>query len=493
MTARHFLVYVLLTALLSEAFCNTSDQILALEFNIPDATENTTLDRRIQLIPTFKFPNFTSYSICLRAMFQTWDDKWLFDSASHTLILNDYNAGTGIYYNGLYSPHQFEYKNSFHLSPSFWNSFCITYNAETFQLRIVMNGQSILDEKETFAGLKDPIESGYLDAEEYYNTTNGHYAPIFKISLFTLNTADFSGQVSDFNFWSRSLASDEVNQYSSGCQYDFETTSKPDLVKWSKVNVTYPTEVNYTGRLLIQRSDFCPTQQQNLTVVIPMTFIAYEDAFQECFILNGKMPLLQNGSALLEEVHLNKTMESVKDICSTGYWLPVVKSKSNASKWIIDVRDGSAETEYDAMSGSQNKVEGKGSCKILRSDNFDVAPNYCTESYTLCSLCQVEQKRLLFNLKGFCDQKAGIDKDYFLLQSPNNPDNIYFSGLTGFTDIRREYSDWKIVFKTERNESLNTYAIYNGTDRSPIGLKTWYLSNPCNNTLTNVMKLTNVS
>ena len=284
-----------------------------------------------------------------------------------------------------------------------------------------------------------------------------------------------------------------MDQYSSGCRYDFEATAKPDLVKWSKVNITYPTSINYTGQLIVQKSDFCPTQQQNLTEVVPMTFVTYDAAFQQCWILNGKMPLLQNGSALLEEVHLKKVLELEKSTCTSGYWLPIVKSKTNATKWILDVRDGSPETEVNVLSGSQNRLDGKGSCMILASDTLEYRATYCTESRGCCSLCQMDQKRLLFSLKEICDEKAGIDTDYFLIKDPVNPEFIFFSGLTGLTNIKNDFSVWKIIFNSEKNESLNTWAIFNGTNQLPIGLATWYLTSPCNNSLKNVLKFTNVS
>jgi hypothetical protein len=104
------------------------------------------------------------------------------------------------------------------------------------------------------------------------------------------------------------------------------------------------------------------------------------------------------------------------------------------------------------------------------------------------------QKKLL--IKCLCNRpKAGIDTYYFFLKNPVTPDYIYFSGLTGLTNIIRDYRDWKIIFNNVKNESLETWAILNGTDQLPIGLQTWYLSNqyPCNNSLKNVLKLSNVS
>jgi len=159
-----------------------------------------------------------------------------------------------------------------------------------------MNGQTIFDETETFHGIKDLIKSGYPGVNfinilhaaftcadpksikflssfpylfallrracikaahkmlmkstpglDWYNTTDGRYAQIFRVSPLLLDTIEFSGQISDFNFWSRTLTNQEIAQFSSGCQYDFETISKPDLLKWSKINITYSSTKNYDG------------------------------------------------------------------------------------------------------------------------------------------------------------------------------------------------------------------------------------------------------
>jgi len=107
----------------------------------------------------------------------------------------------------------------------------------------------------------------------------------------------------------------------------------------------------------------------------------------------------------------------------------------------------------------------------------------------------MDQKRFLFKLERVCDEKAGIDTNYFLLKDPSYPEIIFFSGLTGLTNIINYFGTWKIVFNNEKNDSLDTWAKFNGTDQLPIGLKTWYLSDPypCNNSLKNVLKLSNVS
>ncbi len=247
----------------------------------------------------------------------------------------------------------------------------------------------------------------------WYNTTGGQYAQIFRVSPILLDTNEFSGQISDFNFWSRTLTNQEIDQFSSGCQYDFETISKPDLLKWSKVNITYSSTKNYYGKPLVKKSDFCLTQQQNLIDFVPMTEVSYDDAFQACSMLNGKMPLLQNGSALLEETHLKNILKIENDTCQNGYWLPIVKSKSNSTKWILDVRDGSPETEFNVVSGSGSriKLDGKGSCLILKSNLEEFSSTFCTNTY--CSLCQMDQKRILFSLKGICDVKVSISSTFY--------------------------------------------------------------------------------
>ncbi len=149
------------------------------------------------------------------------------------------------------------------------------------------------------------------------------------------------------------------------------------------------------------------------------------------------------------------------------------------------------EGEVNVYSGNQTKIVAKGTCMTYHTDSFDYDAASCAFD-TFCSICQIDRVRLRFTLKGICDDKDGVDKDYFLLKDPNNYDNIYFYGLTGSTNIVLD-GVWKIIFNFERNDSRNAYAIFNGTDKFPIGLKTWYLFNPCNSSLKSLLKLTNVS
>ena len=102
-------VCLLVTAFASVAESTSSDKTMAIQFTPP---ENTTGDISLRLNPLLIVKNLTSYSICLRANLQTWDDNWLFDSMFHKLILNDYKTGTGIYCNGELFQHQFDYKKS---------------------------------------------------------------------------------------------------------------------------------------------------------------------------------------------------------------------------------------------------------------------------------------------------------------------------------------------------------------------------------------------
>jgi hypothetical protein len=341
MESKLWFVCSLVVACVTLSECASSDKSMAIHFTTP---ENTSADNVLRLNPLLpNSTNFTSYSICFRANLQTWDENWLFETGILTFILNEYKLGTGTFFNGEMFPHQFDYRSGLRLTPNFWNSFCITYNAESFQLRITMNGKLILDEIETFSGAKELIETKIVKAEDWYKTASGQYAAYFRATPIKLGATPFSGLISDFNFWSRTLTNTEVDQYSFGCRNDFEDTSKPDILKWSNVKITYPS-VNYTTQTDIKKSDFCPSQQQNATDFFSITSLTYDDAFQQCFKFNGKLPLIRKGLPIWEDVNFQKVLQSDIDYdksCLSDYWVPVIKSKTNTTKWILDVRDGS--------------------------------------------------------------------------------------------------------------------------------------------------------
>jgi hypothetical protein len=151
------------------------------------------------------------YAYCLRVNFWTWDRSFLFGAPSLYIQLDDYTKGTGVVLNGEFS-HSFEWKNLLMLSYFSWNSFCISLHFSNLYFSI--NGK------------------------EVFNLTEGTHQNKIDISTISLGSSYFTGQISDFNIWNRSLTHEEILEYSASCDSDFVQKSNPGILLWSLANIT---------------------------------------------------------------------------------------------------------------------------------------------------------------------------------------------------------------------------------------------------------------
>ena len=152
------------------------------------------------------------YTYCLRINFWTWFQNSLFRTASNlSLELKNYIIGTGVVIDGEFS-HLFKWKNLLQLSYYSWNSFCLSSHLSNLYFSI--NGK------------------------EVFNLTKGKQPEKIDVSTIILGGNDFTGQISDFNIWNRSLTHEEILEYSASCDSDFVQKSNPGILLWSLANIT---------------------------------------------------------------------------------------------------------------------------------------------------------------------------------------------------------------------------------------------------------------
>jgi hypothetical protein len=80
----------------------------------------------------------TGFSICLRAMFWTWNERVLFHSSSVTMVIFNYTLNVGAFRIG--QNYTYFYTKVMPISSSKWNSICVVYNDTNSFLTITING-----------------------------------------------------------------------------------------------------------------------------------------------------------------------------------------------------------------------------------------------------------------------------------------------------------------------------------------------------------------
>ena len=76
----------------------------------------------------------------------------------------------------------------------------------------------------------------------------------------------FSGQITDFNVWNRTLTVDEIKRFSFKCDQTLYFMSQP-VVNW--LNLDFPLNTTMTGPVAIKNTelaDFCKPLSQGTTL-----------------------------------------------------------------------------------------------------------------------------------------------------------------------------------------------------------------------------------
>ena len=257
-------------------------------------------------------------TICMRALFGDWQFKLLF------LITNTNNdviefawADSSL---TLYARKgdQFAYYEadcgrSMNLSPFAWNFFCVSYNADTKELKLVTNREVVFSKTED---------------KEVFKIDYSSYEVNFLQSYLTATS------ITDFNFWSRSLSTDEISSVLNDCSQDFVSNNKPDYVYWPEVNIITSGD-NFTQVTTRPRSDVCSDLEPRETEVfrVPLLF-TFREAFEFCDDLNADFPPISNLTQFEEILKSSRGFD-----LSLGVWVPVKRSRTEPTKWSLSSKE----------------------------------------------------------------------------------------------------------------------------------------------------------
>jgi hypothetical protein len=406
-----------------------------------------------------------NYTYCLRASFKTWN----FNSvvAGSNFMLRVFANGNGDLQNWK-TMHLFSWKNFLQVSYNSWNSYCVVYQSPNIALSI--NGVQIY----SFTEMKQ----------------NGE--PQLLASSIILGSCLFTGGFSDFNMWKRALSQPEIEQYSLGCDSDFVEKSKPEII-WSNETFT----INGYGNAYmtnVAADTFCqqnikPKNKTQLTH-FPKSY-RYDVHLNHCKNINGEMFYPRN-EANLQLLRSTFSSSFLEYKCKGKFWVPFVRSLKNDNKWIHDGKSSQVEANSfnTWMKDSFKESSPPKHCLYFNIETQKFFDEDCSsESY--CSFCEIEERRLLFQLQIDCDFEGKIDSRYFLVQTYAG---FYFSGVSGLSNIYPNdlYDEWLLEYVGVANASLRVAASFMSLD--PFGIDYWTLNQTtCTNNYMIQMKLSNVS
>jgi hypothetical protein len=320
------------------------------------------------------------FSICVRVSFRTWySDQIVFHSKLFTFLMEDFNKGLGIFNIGEFT-YKFKLKNQLTIQMDTWNSFCFVYSFSNLSLEILVNGIN------------------YFTVIEENNQTVWNQSVNTSI---TLGWSTFSGQISDFNIWSRPLSLKEIQDFSKGCSPELTEMSNPQYVSWSRVNIT--RQGNMTKLSNISKLSFCeknskPANFENETIILNLDFSVYDDAKIFCKRMNGNMPFPRNETDLKFIFSFQRDESNLfNKSCENNFWLPIIRSSRNKSSWIHD-ESGVEVTFLPEKSVHSYSSKNLADCLYVNSVSLHYFEVECY--FALCSACQINEMRQIFSLKG---------------------------------------------------------------------------------------------
>jgi hypothetical protein len=253
----------------------------------------------------------TGFTVCIRFKFVTFDFQSLINVKHNDFQFHlsaNFDSG-GLY--GRFGGEYFEWNDAVEFSSYVWNLFCVSYNIEFQNFNIVVNNF-------TFQGPKVPINGTQLD---------------FSYSLVKFpQKLYYTGMITDFNFWSRPLLSDDFHMLANGSCLSFYQINKPEYISWPEANI-----IIFGEGIKIKSttySDICSYVKERQVTIFWEPKLNFLDAFAECFSQKGDFPKV-NSLANFEQV-FNSANQTLRFGYNNTVWVP---AKRVNGKWIQQTRE----------------------------------------------------------------------------------------------------------------------------------------------------------
>ena len=287
----------------------------------------------------------------------------------------------------------------------------------------------------------------------------------------------FSGRITEFNFWNRTLNTTEIQGL-----LDCSGNTTGDIIEWTTEGINETLEVVGKPKLKEEDSEqWCKQNEGLLSSQILVPNVPVELGHKQCSSFNGKMPVpLPNLQNDYHQVILDTLGENV---CGSGkateYWFGL---KWNAEKdAFVDMYTGEKPhpniTEAIDTAGEDPAEYG-----CINSYDSSLSSAECTMSWP-CLNCVVEPSTLYF-LKGLCPtaymdswQSLGTIDDTFRLIDDSTFKTTKFHGFTISQIFFNEaYERWTIQSLSKPDNIL----IMKPKNIHPLGRWTWIVGNKSN-------------
>ena len=321
-----------------------------------------------------------------------------------------------------------------------WNHVCIILDAGRGNLRIIMNGEPVLD----------------IDCKADLSILDGNLSMMGKLTASGYVYSLF-GRMTDVNMWGRSLTEEEAVSWTL-CR----TSEGGDLVDWR----TATWEARGLQEVQVEREEVCRERQDRL-MVTPFKR-DFDDIVALARMLGGRMAVVNSQEATVE---ISKVLEPVKEICDTVF--TGFTDRSEESVWVnVYTKEELTWQNWDVGQPNSN---GNQDCAEMNVLTHWQHAYYCSQK--LCAVIKIKESPR-FQMRGVC-KDSDVDIFYNLLVQTGN-DTIMKAELLGLKQTKmawsREQKRWNIVNLV--NRKLLAYT--NSTRDFPFGLHRWFfIDTPC--------------
>jgi hypothetical protein len=242
------------------------------------------------------------------------------------------------------------------------------------------------------------------------------------------------------------------------------------VVQWSNVQVIFKGENVEENRVSLQESCVSSSGSSKELILFP-TQVTFESAIGICHQLGGEIPLPRS-ELDLAWTSTPKNTVTMNTTCGEGVWMPIVRSKSNASKW-ISAKDPARDVQVDYLPWEWSQPNGFPiqNCVYATSKEGQVSYWDALCDFLYCFPCKLSDNRV-FNLRGPSVGLPNVDKKYLFIQDHAERGVYNFQGFKGQSNIVYNSASkvWEIVSMVDGKSVLGTFY---SKEKFPIGVHEW--------------------
>ena len=405
-------------------------------------------------------------SFCFRFRIKIWDVRiHLLESHSFCLILPSIDNKAYFAFRNVFNfVLDFDLKEALVVSPKAWNSFCLSYNGSSTNMKMALNGITLFDKIVTLPGLLSSINMSYIEIGKHHG---------------------YEGYITEVNFWSSSLSIDEIKLFSSSQQESLLKTNQPDILTWSEVDLKQQNNCSNTDWINAKSLSMGNAMNNKQEYILLKMLDSYEGALKKCSAMNGRM-FYPKDKKHLESIKL--IMPRILDsYCESSLWVPFLNKKRTSIEWTQDKKwKKDKRVDFGPWKVDINQT---GHCMYFNASSETYIPVKCDlpGSYK-CVICEMDRERLIFNFQSKCRMSVNYIDDKFILTQEDL--QFYWTGQTGISHIQGDHEFWKLEnYPHRRVENVDIATLESST--SPFGIKQWNIES-CKGGKLSLVKLSNV-